>query len=130
MKVMRVMLIFKQGLREMRRLIHPSAVVPVKLGRRPVPDRVLEAVWGFFSIYMFMFVLLLLVLLASGLDQVTAWTAVAACINNLGPGLGDVTHHFGEINDTAKWALSFAMVLGRLEVFTVLILFTPEFWRR
>ncbi len=130
MKVMRVLLIFKQGLREMRRLIHPNAVVPVKLGRRPVPDRVLEAVWGFFSIYMFMFVLLLLVLLATGLDQVTAWTAVAACINNLGPGLGDVTYHFGEINDVAKWTLSFAMVLGRLEVFTVLILFTPEFWRR
>ena len=130
MKVMRVLLIYKQGLREVRRLIHPNAVVPVKLGRRLVPDRVLEAVWGFFSIYMFMFVVLLLILLATGLDQITAWSAVAACINNLGPGLGDVTYHFGNLSDTAKWVLSFAMLLGRLEVFTVLILLTPEFWRR
>lgn len=130
MKVMRILLIFKQGLREVHRLIHPNAVVPVKLGRRLVPDRVLEAVWGFFSIYMFMFVVLLLILLGTGLDQVTAWTAVAACINNLGPGLGDVTYHFGSLSETAKWVLSFAMLLGRLEVFTVLILLTPEFWRR
>ncbi len=130
MKVMRVLLIYKQGMREVRRLIHPNAVVPVKLGQRLVPDRVLEAVWGFFSIYMFMFVVLLLILLATGLDQITAWSAVAACINNLGPGLGEVTSHFGNLSDTAKWVLSFAMLLGRLEVFTVLILLTPEFWRR
>ncbi|RMF20029.1 MAG: potassium transporter, partial [Gammaproteobacteria bacterium] len=99
-------------------------------GRRVVSERVLEAVWGFFSVYMFMFALMLIVLLALGLDQVTAWSSVAATLNNLGPGLGEVAAHYGNIPDAAKWVLSFAMILGRLEVFTLLVLFTPAFWRR
>lgn len=129
MKVIRVLLIFKQGLREVKRLIHPNAVIQVKLGKKPVSDRVLEAVWGFFSVYMFMFVIMLMILLATGLDQVTAWSAVGACINNLGPGLGEVAYHYGDLSDVAKWVLCFAMLLGRLEVFTLLVLFTPTFWR-
>lgn len=130
MKVIRVLLIYKQGLREIGRLVHPNAVMVVKLGKRPVPDRVLEAVWGFFSVYMFAFVFMLLGLLATGLDQVTAWSAVGACINNLGPGLGEVSQHYGNLNNPAKWILCLAMLLGRLEVFTLLVLFTPTFWRR
>ena len=130
LKVMRVLLIYRQGSREVKRLLHPNAVIPVKLGNRPVSDRVLQAVWGFFSVYMFMFVAMLIILLATGLDQVTAWTAVAAAINNLGPGLGEVAYHYGNINDVAKWVLCFAMLLGRLEVFTLLVLLTPAFWRR
>jgi trk system potassium uptake protein TrkH len=130
MKVMRVLLIYRQGSREIKRLLHPNAVIPVKLGNRPVSDRVLQAVWGFFSVYMFMFVAMLIILLATGLDQVTAWSAVAAAMNNLGPGLGDVAYHYGNINDVAKWVLCFAMLLGRLEVFTLLVLLTPAFWRR
>jgi len=129
MKAIRVLLIYKQGLREIKRLIHPNAIIPVKLGKKPVPDRVLEAVWGFFSVYLFVFVILLLLLLATGLDQVTAWSAVGACINNLGPGLGEVALHYGDLPDTAKWVLCFAMLMGRLEIFTLLILFTPAFWR-
>lgn len=129
MKAIRVLLIYKQGLREIKRLIHPNAIIPVKLGKKPVPDRVIEAVWGFFSVYLFVFVILLLLLLATGLDQVTAWSAVGASINNLGPGLGDVALHYGDIPDTAKWVLCFAMLMGRLEIFTLLILFTPAFWR-
>lgn len=129
MKAIRVLLIYKQGLREIKRLIHPNAIIPVKLGNKPVPDRVLEAVWGFFSVYLFMFVILLLLLLATGLDQITAWSAVGACINNLGPGLGDVAMHYGDLPSTAKWVLCFAMLLGRLEIFTLLILLTPAFWR-
>mgnify|MGYP002147852766 FL=1 len=129
MKAIRILLIYKQGLREIKRLIHPNAIIPVKLGKNPVPDRVLEAVWGFFSVYLFVFVVLLLLLLATGLDQVTAWSAVGACINNLGPGLGDVSLHYGDIPDSAKWILCFAMLMGRLEIFTLLILFTPAFWR-
>ncbi len=130
MKVMRVLLIYRQGAREIKRLLHPNAVIPVKLGNRPVSDRVLQAVWGFFSVYMFMFVAMLMILLATGIDQVTAWTAVAATMNNLGPGLGDVAYHYGNLNDVAKWVLCFAMLLGRLEVFTLLVLLTPAFWRR
>ncbi|MFT6122790.1 MAG: trk system potassium uptake protein TrkH [Oleiphilaceae bacterium] len=129
MKAIRILLIYKQGLREVQRLIHPNAIIPVKLGKKPVPDRVLEAVWGFFSVYLFVFVVLLLLLLATGLDQVTAWSAVGASINNLGPGLGDVSAHYGDIPNTAKWILCFAMLMGRLEIFTLLILFTPSFWR-
>ncbi|PAV26891.1 trk system potassium uptake protein TrkH [Tamilnaduibacter salinus] len=129
-KVVRILLIFRQGAREMKRLLHPNAVMPVKLGNRPVSDRVLQAVWGFFSVYMFMFLIMLVILQATGLDQVTAWTAVGATINNLGPGLGEVAYHYGDIPDLAKWVLCFAMLLGRLEVFTLLLLFTPAFWRR
>ncbi|WP_415904787.1 TrkH family potassium uptake protein [Neptuniibacter sp. QD48_55] len=130
MKVIRVLLILKQGYREIQRLVHPNAIIPVKLGKKPISDKVLEAVWGFFSVYMIVFVAMLIVLLATGLDQVTAWSAVGATLNNLGPGLGDVSAHYGNLNDPAKWVLCFAMLLGRLEVFTLLVLFTPIFWKR
>lgn len=130
MKVIRILLVIKQGLREIRRLLHPSAVIPIKIGRKPVPDRVIEAVWGFFSVYIITFIGLQIMLLMTGLDMVTAWSAVGACINNLGPGLGEVAANYGEINDAAKWILSAAMLLGRLEIFTVLVLFIPDFWER
>ncbi len=129
-KVMRVMLICKQGIREIYRLIHPNAIIPVKVGNKPVPDRVIEAVWGFFAAYVISFMIMFLILLATGLDFLTAFSAMGACINNLGPGMGDVAAHYGNINTTAKWVLCFAMLLGRLEVFTLLVLLTPAFWRR
>ena len=129
MKVVRVLIILKQGLREIQRLIHPNAIVHVKLGSSPIPDRVAEAVWGFVSVYILVFLIMMIALLATGLDQVTAWSAVGATINNLGPGLGDVALNYGDINNTAKWILCFSMLLGRLEVFTLLVLFTPMFWR-
>ncbi|WP_261843026.1 TrkH family potassium uptake protein [Aliamphritea ceti] len=130
MKVIRILLILKQGSREITRLIHPNAVIPVKLGKTPISDRVLEAVWGFFSVYLIVFVIMLIILLGTGLDQITAWSAVGATLNNLGPGLGQVAAHYGDLNTPAKWVLCFAMLLGRLEVFTLLVLFTPAFWKR
>ena len=130
MKVIRFLLLLKQGHRETVRLIRPNAQIPVKVGGKPVPDRVISAVWGFFAAYVGSFVVLMLFLMATGLDQVTAFSAVAACINNLGPGLAAVGTNYTDLNDPAKWALSFAMILGRLEVFTLLILFTGAFWRR
>ena len=130
MKVIRFLLLFKQGMREITRLVHPNAQIPVKVGGKPMPERVIEAVWGFFAIYVVCFTLMMLVLLATGLDQVTAFSAVAACLNTLGPGLGDVGFHYADINVTAKWVLSLAMVLGRLEIFTLLVLLSPAFWRR
>lgn len=129
MKVIRVLLIFKQGSREMKRLVHPNAMIPVKLGREAVPERVLEAVWGFFALYVITYMVLMLALLATGLDHVTAFSAVGAALNNLGPGLGAVASHYGNISDAAKWILSLAMLLGRLEIFTLLVLITPAFWR-
>lgn len=130
MKVIRILLIFKQGFREVQRLIHPKAIIPIKLGRNPVPDRVIDSVWGFFAVYVMAFMVMLLALLATGLDIITAFSAVGACINNLGPGLAGVAETYGHLPNTAKWILCVAMLLGRLEVFTLLVLFTPMFWRR
>lgn len=129
-KVIRMILIFKQGMREIKRLIHPSAIFIIKIGNKPIPERIIEAVWGFFAAYIAIFSILLLALMATGLDQVTAFSGLAACMNNLGPGLGDVGLNYGGINDLSKWILCFAMLLGRLEIFTLLVLFTPTFWRR
>ncbi|WP_126457044.1 TrkH family potassium uptake protein [Sulfuriflexus mobilis] len=130
MKVIRFLLLLKQGVREVRRLVHPNAQIPVKIGKKAVSDRVINSVWSFFSAYVATFSIMLLILMGTGLDQVTAFSAVAACMNNLGPGLGKVALHYGDINDTAKWVLCFAMLLGRLEIFTLLVLLTPAFWRR
>ncbi|MEX2517120.1 MAG: TrkH family potassium uptake protein [Gammaproteobacteria bacterium] len=130
LKVIRVLLLFKQGIREIKRLIHPNAVLAIKIGGRNMPDRVITAVWGFFAAYVAVFGFMMLLLLASGIDQVTAFSAVAACLNNLGPGLGDVSAHYGPLNDFAKWILIVAMLLGRLEIFTLLVILTPAFWRK
>jgi trk system potassium uptake protein TrkH len=129
MKVIRWLLIYKQGVREIARLVHPSAEIPVKLGNAAVPFRVVDAVWGFFSVYVVVFVLMLIAMMATGLDQVTAFSAVAASLNNLGPGLGEVASGFMSLTDVAKWIAICGMLLGRLEIFTLLVLFTPMFWR-
>ncbi len=129
MKVVRVLLLYKQGLREVRRLVHPSAEMPVKLGQMAVPQRVADAVWGFFAVYIVLFTIMMSILLATGLDQVTAFSAIAASLNNLGPGLGEVATGFASVNDVAKWVCIGAMLLGRLEIFTLLVLVSPTFWR-
>jgi len=130
MKVIRVLLLIKQGARELNRLVHPAAQIHVKVGNKILSDRVVDAVWGFFSAYVATFSLMLLILLATGLDQVTAFSALAACMNNLGPGLGEVSLNYGGLDNLAKWILCIAMLLGRLEIFTLLVLLTPTFWRR
>jgi trk system potassium uptake protein TrkH len=130
MKVIRFLLLLKQGMREISRLIHPNAVIPIKVGGKALPDRVIDSVWGFFATYVAIFSILLLLLMLTGLDQVTAFSAVAASMNNLGPGLGSVALHYAGISDFAKWVLCFAMLLGRLEIFTLLVLLTPTFWRK
>ncbi len=130
MKVIRVLLLFKQAMREMMRLVHPNAQVIVKLGQKPVSDSIIDAVWGFFAAYVAVFVVMMLLLMASGLDQITSFSAVAATLNNLGPGLGEVGADYDSINDFSKWVLCFSMLLGRLEIFTLLVLFTPAFWRK
>jgi trk system potassium uptake protein TrkH len=129
MKIIRMMLLFKQGVREISRLVHPSALIPIKLGGKPVSDNVINAVWGFLSLYLFSFTVLLVLMLATGVDLVTAFSAVTASLNNLGPGLGDVAKNYATITDAGKVILTFAMLLGRLELFTLLVLFTPVFWK-
>lgn len=130
MKVIRVLLLVKQGLRELLRLVHPSAKIAVKIGEKAVDSRVVEAVWGFFSAYIAVFVFMLLLLMATGLDEVTAFSAVTATLNNLGPGLGEVALNYTGINGFSKWVLCLGMLLGRLEIFTLLVVLTPAFWRR
>jgi trk system potassium uptake protein TrkH len=129
MKSVRLMLIAKQGVRELKQLVHPKAVIPLKIGRHRVEATVVSAVWSFFAVYMFVFVTMMLALLGTGLDFTTAFSAVAACLNNLGPGLGEVAANYAGISDVAKGLLCLAMLLGRLEIFTLLVLFTPMFWR-
>lgn len=129
MKVVRIVLLYLQGLRELNKLVHPKAVFSIKLGNKALPNRVIEAVWGFFSAYAAVFVICMLLLLSTGMDDITAFTAVAACMNNLGPGLGEVAANFSSIGDFSKWVLIIAMLFGRLEIFTLLVLFTPGFWR-
>jgi len=128
-KVIRWLLVYKQGVREIVRLVHPSAEIPVKLGNKAVPFRVVDAVWGFFSVYIIIFGVMLLAMMSTGLDQVTAFSAVAATLNNLGPGLGEVANGFMTVSDPAKWIAIAGMLLGRLEIFTLLVLITPTFWR-
>jgi trk system potassium uptake protein TrkH len=129
MKVIRWQLVLKQAQRELMRLVHPSAALPVKLADKAVPGRVLAAVTGFFAMYLVLFGLLMLLMMAVGLDQVTAWSAVAACVNNAGPALGAAAATFQQLPEAAKWIAIAAMLIGRLEVFTVVVLFTPTFWR-
>jgi len=130
-KIIRVLLIYLQGAREIKRLIHPNGVFGIKLGNQKVPDRVIQAVWGFFSMYVIVFLSILMVLmLMSELDFLTAFSAVGATLNNLGPGLGAVAQNYSVLPTSDKWLLIFVMLLGRLEIFTLLVLITPSFWRR
>jgi trk system potassium uptake protein TrkH len=128
MKVMRILLLLKQGMREVSMLIHPRAVKPVRIGDRVLGERTIEAVWGFFAVYVLVFVVLTLAMMATGLDQISAFAAVATSLNNLGPGLGEVAYNFASVSDTGKLVSATAMLLGRLEIFTILVLFSPEFW--
>ncbi len=130
MKAIRVLLICKQCMRDIHRLIHPNATFPVKVGKRSVNNEVIEAVWGFFAVYILAFLAMFLILLGTGLDLTTSFSAVTAALNNLGLGMGDVAANYAHINTPAKWTLCLAMLLGRLEVFTLLVFFSPIFWRR
>ena len=117
-------------MREIMRLIHPSAQIPIRVGDKTIPTRVIEAVWGFFALYVASFTTMYLALELTGLDLMTSFSAVAASINNLGPGLASVGVNYASLNDPAKWILCFAMLLGRLEIFTLLVLLTPAYWRK
>ncbi len=129
MKVIRVILLYRQAVREIRRLIHPHAVVPIKIGGQKTSSTIMDAVWGFFFLYIATFALMTVLLNATGIDPVTAFSAAAACITNLGPGLAEVGANYAELNSSAKLILGFAMLAGRLEIYTLLVILTPTFWR-
>ena len=128
-KVVRVLLMFKLAMKEIKKFIHPNAHINIKLNQRSVAEKTLVSVWGFFSLYVIAFIIILIALMFTGLDQITAFSATAASINNLGPGLGEVAANYGGISDSAKWILSFSMLLGRLEILTLMALLHKAFWR-
>ena len=131
-KMIRAELMARQAIREMTRIIHPRAIVPVKLGGDPVENNIIFAVLAFMLVYGGSVIVMVMLLAASGLDIITSVSAVIACINNTGPGLGQVGPDgtYEVLSDYQTWICTFAMLLGRLELFTLLIVFTPGFWRK
>ena len=129
-KVMRMLLLIQQGVHEVKRLIHPHAILLVRIGSRSIQPRMMQAVWGFFALYITTFSILMILMMHAGLDQVSAFSAVATSMNNLGPGLGKVAYNFQHISDFGKLIAVIAMLLGRLEIFTILVLLSPDFWKR
>ncbi len=131
-KMFRTLVLFRQAQRELFLLVHPAAVTPVKIGRQVVANKIVFAVLAFVVLYFGTVVTLTFLLLASGLDFISAFSAVIACINNAGPGLGVVgpASNFQGLTDFQTWVCSLAMLLGRLEIFSMLVLFTPTYWRK
>ena len=129
-KSWRVLIMINYAYINLKKMIHPNAVISLKIGTKNVENDVAASVWGFFSIYVLSFIILLFGLVVTGLDFQSAFSAIGACLNNLGPGLGEVAQTYSSITSTGKAILSFAMVLGRLEIFTLLVLFMPIFWQK
>ncbi|HMM11462.1 MAG TPA: potassium transporter TrkG [Bacteroidales bacterium] len=131
-KVIRQSLLLKNSFVEMRRAIHPAAVLPAKYNGKSVPQEIVYKVMAFFLVYILIFAAGVMVLTAMGIDFETSIGASAACLGNIGPGIGKVgpVYHYAFLPDAAKWVLSLLMVLGRLELFTVLMLFSRHFWRK
>ena len=131
-KMLRAILLYQQVYRELKRLVHPNAIVPLKVGRQVVSNEVAFAVLAFFFIWTVVLVAMTLLLGWTGLDAMTAFSAVVACLNNIGPGLHQVgpAAHYQVLTDFQTWVCAFAMLLGRLELFALLVVFTPAFWRK
>lgn len=131
-KMMRTMILVKQSQLQMFLLTHPVAVNPLKIGRMVIPENIILSVLGFIFVYFMSIVLLTLLLVISGLDIVSSFSAILACINNAGPGLNQVGPgtNYGSLSDFQTWICTLSMFLGRIEVFTALIIFTPAFWRK
>ncbi len=132
MKVIRVLLLFRQGLREIRRLIRPHGVIPVKVGGQVLPASTAEALWGFFTLYLVCYGFIAFLVMLTGVDTLDALSATAACMGNVGPGFGHVgpASNYTGLSDAAKGLLAFGMILGRLEIFTLFVLLAPEFWKK
>ena len=131
-KCVRILLVLKHAYRELYHLVHPHAVTQVKLGRMSIPQDVMKSVLGFFVLYLCVAILATIAMASLGLDMISAFAAVATTLGNVGPGLG--LYHpattFSEAPALGKWILSFCMLVGRLEIYTVLVLLIPEFWKK
>lgn len=131
-KIMRIILLAKHGYREIFRLVHPHAVMSIKLGGKPVSEEVLKSIWGFFILYLTLFIVAVIIMSSIGLDIFTSFSSVAATIGNVGPGFGLVgpVNNYLSVPDLGKWVLIFCMILGRLEIYTVIILLAPAYWQK
>ena len=132
MKCARIIVCFKYCYRELSKIIHPRSVSRIKINNTVIPDDVLKSIMGFLALYIGLFILSSILLACMGVDMMTALGAVAACIGNIGPGFGTVgpTENFAHMPIMGKWLLAWCMLLGRLEIYTVIILFVPEFWKK
>lgn len=128
-KIIRVILLSRQIGREVKYLIHPHGMFPVKVNQQVIPERVKNSVWAFLSAYILLFLIIWFILMATGIDFKTALSASAACLSNIGPGLGGVAANYAHIDAFARVVLAIAMLFGRLEIFTILVLLSPSFWR-
>jgi trk system potassium uptake protein len=131
-KMFRTLLLVRQARRELKLLVHPNAIIPVRIGGHAIPDRVAYSVLAFIFLYFGTILVLTFALLATGLDLVSSFSAAVSSVNNLGPALGGVgpSTTFQSLTDMQTWICTFAMLIGRLEIFSVLVLFTATFWRR
>jgi len=131
-KMFRTLLLVRQARRELKLLVHPSAVLPIRIGGQAIPDRVVYSVLAFIFLYFGVVLVLTFAQLATGLDLVSSFSAVIASINNMGPGLGAVgpSTNYSALSDSQTWICTAAMLIGRLEIFSVLVLFTAHFWRK
>ena len=132
MKIIRSILITKYLVSEVRKLLHPKGVFPIKIGKKVIPDEVVKNTLGFYLFYIFIFVMTSVIYSITGLDVETSLTAAASAIGNIGPGLGSIGpwENWAHLSDLAKWVTSFTMLMGRLEIFTVVVLFSRSFWRK
>lgn len=129
-KVLRALLLYKQSKREMVRLLHPNAIIPIKFGKHRLPEPILQSMWGFISVFIALFLILMIIFMALGNDFITAFSAITASLANAGAGIGSISVTFSELNLPSKWLLMFAMIAGRLEIFSLLILFSRQFWQK
>ncbi len=131
-KMFRTLLLWRQAARELKQLVHPSAVIPIRIGGDVVPDRIIYSVLAFIFLYFMTVAAVTFSLLLTGLDIVSSLAAAVASLNNLGPALGEVgpSTTYQSLTDVQTWICTTAMILGRLEIFSVLVLFTPVFWRK
>ncbi len=129
-KMIRALLLYKQSKREMARLVHPHAVVPIKFGHQTLPEQVLQSMWAFISVFIALFLALMVLMIAFGNDFITSFSAITATLANAGAGIGQISGTFSGLNSPSKWLLMFAMIAGRLEIFSLLILFSRHFWQK
>lgn len=129
-KMIRALLLYKQSKREMARLLHPNAVVPVKFANQTLPEQVLQSMWAFISVFIALFLTLMVIFIAFGNDFTTSFSAITATLANAGAGIGNISVTFAHLNTQSKWLLMFAMIAGRLEIFSLLILFSRHFWQK